>query len=158
MTAFFHTGSLTTDSIRIRSFLAASWPPQCDYSVNIPPPRTARPRRNGKPRSEPGSGELPVVGGSQGRGGLRRLCGLRRGRRRLLGPVQGQVPGRGRRGPELVLGGLGCRPAWRCVTGSVGRRPGLRVQRMVGGGRIRVIRDVRRVGPDGQNQGWEKTT
>ena len=130
--------------------------PSPGYSVTIPHHPPARPPCNGEPQSEPKMGYLPVVGWGHGCGGLGALRGLRWGWWGLLGPVQGQVPGRGRRGPELVLRGLGCRPVRRAVTCSVGRGPRLRVQRVIGGGRVRVIRDIRCMGPAGQSQGWEK--
>ena len=150
-----HQAPLSTEFPRQEYWSGLPFPSQ-GYSVTIPHHPPATPSHNGEPQSEPRMGYLPVVGWSHGRGGLGALCSLRWGRRGLLGPVQGQVSGRGRRGPELMLEGLGCRPMGRRVTCSVGRGPGLRVQRVVGGGRVRVIRDIRCMGPEGQNQGWEK--
>lgn len=54
-----------------------------------------------------------------------------------------------------MLGGLGGWPMWQRVGRCVRRGDRLRVQRMVGSGWIRVIRDIRCVRPDIQKKGGE---
>lgn len=126
-----------------RSRVSCRRSPGCSPASRL---HTLLPRTRQGPATAARGARLPVVRGGQGRGGLGPLCSGWWWRR-LLGSAQGRVLRRGRGRPALVLRGLGRRPVGRRVACCVRGGDGLRVQRMVGSGRVRVVGGIRGVRP-----------